>query len=161
MARTRTQLTTRDSHIPPTIQGRINALLESGLTKLSVAITEATFAALGDTDTSEVVALGTLPANTQINGVNIRLATPFTGGGNAACAVKIGSTGDDDAIVATANLFAAAVDGNVSALTNGIAPNKFFSAATVINGTFTADVGLKELTAGSCTIEILYTVETP
>jgi hypothetical protein len=127
--------------------------------KHSVAIAATDFDGLGATDTSEVLNLGTaLPANARIVGVNLKLATPFTGGGNAAVTLDIGSSGDPDALIDGANLFAAAVDGQVSTAPAGIAPHKHFSASTQLTGTFVVDVGLAELTAGAGTVEILYCV---
>jgi hypothetical protein len=107
---------------------------------------------------SQVIALGTLPAGSRVLGVRIALATAFTGGGAGSVTVDVGSTGDADALVDGANLFAASADGECSSITAGVAPNKGFAAATVINGTFAADVDVDDLTAGACTIEVLYAV---
>ncbi len=129
------------------------------LLKKTLTIAATDFDALGDTDTSQAVDIDTdLPTNAQLLGVNVRLTTPFTGGGNGSVSVDVGSAGDADAIVDGADLFAAAVDGQASAVPPGIAPFKRFAGATQLVATFTADVGLKELTAGAAVIDVLYTV---
>jgi hypothetical protein len=99
-----------------------------------------------------------LPANARILGVAIKLTTAFSGGGAAAVSVDIGSSGDVDAIVDGANLFAAAVDGQASTRPAGIAPNKHFVAATQLTATFISDVNVVGLTAGAVTIDVLFTV---
>jgi hypothetical protein len=125
-----------------------------GLRSVTVAHGDLTAAA-----TSEAINIGSpLPAGARIVGVSIDLATPFSGGSATAVTVDIGSSGDVDAIVDGANLFAAAVDGQASTLPAGIAPNKKFSAATQLIATFISDVNVAALTAGSCTINVLFTV---
>lgn len=140
-------------------QADADALEGPAVHKLAVAINATAFDALGNTDTSETIDLGTaLPANARILGVNIKLTTPFTGGGNAAVTLDVGSSGDPDALVDGADLFAAAVDGLASTVPRGIAPSKHFATSTQLTGTFVADVGLKELTAGAGTVEVLYSL---
>lgn len=108
---------------------------------------------------SEAIAIGAaLPANAHVLGVNVSLATPFSGGGATSCVVDIGSTGDADALIDGANVFAAAVDGMASTRPLGIAPNKIFASSTQLNATFISDVNVAALTAGSATIEVLFTV---
>jgi hypothetical protein len=108
---------------------------------------------------SQVVNLDSaLPANARIQWVNIKLATPASGGGATSCTAKIGSSGDDDAIVASANLFAAAVDGQCSSVTMGIAPNKHFASSTQLTATITSDVNVSALTALVVTFEVAYQV---
>mgnify|MGYP001610441311 CR=1 len=101
-----------------------------------------------------------LPANARIIGRTLKLATPFTGGAVASCAVDIGTAGDPDAIVDGADVFTAAVDGQASTDPSGIAPNKHFAAGGQLLATFIPDAGhtLLELTAGSIVIDVLYTV---
>lgn len=107
--------------------------------------------------TSETLNVGAaLPANARIYGFNIKLATPFSGGGAAAVSVEVGSAGDADAIVDGADLFAAAVDGQASSAPAGIAPYKHFALSTQITATFTSNVNVADLDAGSVTIEIYY-----
>lgn len=108
---------------------------------------------------SQVINLGAaLPANAQVLGVSIDLATPFTGGGAASATADIGSSGDADALIDGADIFAAAVDGQASALTAGIAPNKFFSGSTQLTVTIAADVNVDLLTAGDMTARVLFAV---
>ena len=100
-----------------------------------------------------------LPANARIVGASVKLATPFTGGGAADVKLDIGTAGDPDAIVNAADLFAAAVDGEASAMPSGIAPNKHFVAAGAqLTATVDADVNVADLTAGAATIDVLYTI---
>jgi len=109
--------------------------------------------------TSQVINLDSaVPANSRIQWVNIKLATPASGGGATSCTAKIGSSGDDDAIVASANLFAAAVDGQCSSVTLGIAPNKHFVSSTQLTATITSDVNVSALTALVVTFEVAYQV---
>ena len=126
--------------------------------RVRVAVITVGHADLTEGDTSQVVPLFTLPAGAQCLGKpEVALGTPFSGGGNNACAVKVGSAGDDDALLATADLFAAATAGQASTQTAGLAPTKRFAAETVINGTFTCAAGiLSGFTAGACTIRQLY-----
>jgi len=116
-------------------------------------------AALTDADGSQTISIGAaLPANAMILGVNVALATPFTGGGAGSVLLDIGSSGDADAIVANANLFAAAVDGCASAFSDGIAPNKIFTSSTQLTATVDADVNVADLTAGAATITVSFFV---
>lgn len=102
-----------------------------------------------------------LPANARIVGADARAYTPFTGGGATAVTLDIGTTGDLDAIVAAANVLAAAVDGGPSTMPRGIRPNKtFVTAGAQLLATFTPDGGhnLAGLTAGSITIDVWFLV---
>lgn len=116
---------------------------------------------LTDADTSQTVNIGAvLPANARILGVSVHTVTAFSGGSVSALALDIGTSGDVDAIVDGAALHSAAVDGQVATLPSGIAPNKLFaSAGAQLIATFvsTGD-NLVNLTAGACTIDVLYTV---
>jgi hypothetical protein len=112
---------------------------------------------LTDADGSQTLNIGTaLPANSMVIGVNIALATPFTGGGAGSVVCDIGSSGDADAIVANADLFAAAVGGVVSSLPTGIAPFKVFTSSTQLTATVDADVNVDLLTAGAATITVSF-----
>lgn len=114
---------------------------------------------LTDGDTSQVIDLFDLPAGAQVIGRRVLLATAFSGGGNTALSVDVGTTGDPDALIDGADLFTAAVDGEASSVPAGIAPNKSFDAATTIKGTFVCVTGiLSGFDAGSCTIQLLYAV---
>ena len=141
------------SHLPEI--DALEAADSANLQKKTVTVGHADFEALSLLDTSQAVSIGTpLPANARIIGCEIRLTTAFSGGGNAAVSVDIGGT-DADAIVDGADLFtgaAAAKHGTV-----GINPSGKLGGQQ-LTATFIADVGLKELTAGSVTIDILYSV---
>jgi hypothetical protein len=111
---------------------------------------------------SEVLDFGAIPIppNSIVCGVRVKLATPFSGGTVSNMAVRLGSTADDDAIVATANLFAAAADGYASAMTLGAAPFKKFASATQLKATFVATGdNVVNLSAGDCTIELDYIID--
>jgi hypothetical protein len=110
--------------------------------------------------TSQAIALAAaarlLPAGAQILGVDIDLSVPFSGGGASAVSVDIGTTGDTDAIVDGANLFAAAVGGKASTRPPGISPNARLPAGGNLFATFISDVNVVDLAAGSCTIHIVW-----
>jgi hypothetical protein len=92
-----------------------------------------------------------------IVGVNVALATPFTGGGAASVLLDIGTSGDTDAIVANCDLFAAAVNGVSSLMPAGIAPFKLFTAAGAqLLATVAADVNVAALTAGAATVTVSF-----
>jgi hypothetical protein len=101
-----------------------------------------------------------LPANARILGAALRLTTPFTGGGATAVTVDIGTAGDPIAIVAAADALHAAVDGMAFTQPAGKAPNKFFATSAQLLARFTPDGShtLLGLTAGSITIDVLYSV---
>lgn len=138
----------------------LNAMDTAAITKRSVAVAYTDLAAGNTNGASVAINIGAaLPANARILSANIRLATPFTGGSASAVTVDIGTTGDPNAIVAAADVLSAAVDGQASSMPFGIAPFKFFSSAGAqLKATFTPDGGhqLANLTAGSCTIEVLF-----
>lgn len=136
---------------------RVNKAFSSRIRKIVQTIGEASLTAAATTQTID--ASKVLPPGAQLLGVNLRAYTPFTGGSISAMTLKIGTTGDDDSLVATSNLFAAAVDGQVSALTLGIAPFKRYAAATTLKLLFTATGdNVVNATAGAVTVEILYSV---
>lgn len=121
----------------------------------SVTITHTTLDAAA---LSQAINIGAvLPANAMILGANVAITTPTTGGGAASCTVDIGSSGDTDAIVDGADVFAAAVNGMASTRPLGIAPNKLFVAAGAqLIATVTSDVNVSLLTAGSFTITVAF-----
>ena len=148
-------------HAATTVVGQLaedRALINAGMQtqKRTLHVVEGDFAAVAAhfaTLNLDVV----LPANSRIMGVEIRVATPFTGGGAASCVADIGTAGDPNAIVAAADVFAAAVDGEAATIPHGIAPNKMFAAAGMqLTATFTASVNLQDLTAGACDIDVLF-----
>lgn len=116
-------------------------------------------AALTDADTSQDVNIGAvLPANARIMGVSLHTVTAFAGGTVSALALDIGTSGDIDALVDGADLFAAAVDGQAASRPLGIAPNKLFASAgaqLVARFVSTGD-NLVNLTAGAVTIDVLF-----
>lgn len=116
---------------------------------------------LTDADTSQDVNIGAaLPANARIIGVDVRGFTAFAGGSVSALALDIGTSGDIDALVDGADLFAAAVDGGPSTMPTGIRPNKTFATAgaqLVARFVSTGD-NLVNLTAGAVTIDVLFAV---
>lgn len=137
-----------------------DALTEIGVIRIRKASLTIGHADLTDADNSQVVPFGAaLPANARILHVAVKLATPFTGGTTSAVTFDVGTTGDADALVDGANVYAAAVDGYASSVPLGIAPNKHFSSAPTLNVTV-ANVGdtLLNLTAGAATVEVFYFV---
>ena len=115
---------------------------------------------LTDADGEQSINIGAvLPANAMIVGVNVALATPFTGGTATSVLLDIGASGDPDAIVANCDLFAAAVDGMASTLPAGIAPFKVFvSAGAQLLATVAADDDVADLVAGAATITVSFVV---
>lgn len=140
----------------------VKALADAGMPvlKKTVDVVFGDLAAGVVNGASVAINIGTAPAaNARIVGVDVRLATPFTGGGASAVALDVGTAGDPDALVDGADVFAAAVDGQASTCPAGIAPHKKVGATQLI-ATFTPDGGaaLAGLTAGACTVDVLYTV---
>lgn len=115
---------------------------------------------LTDADGSQTINIGAvLPANARILSVDMHTFTPFSGGGAGAVTVDVGTSGDADALVDGADLFAAAVDGGPSTMPAGIRPNKLFaSAGAQLIATVAADVNVADLDAGAVTIDVLYCV---
>lgn len=116
----------------------------------------------GTNNTSQAINIGaTLPANARIVGVDMRSLTAFSGGSATAVTCDVGTSGDIDALIDGADLFAAAVDGGPATMPQGVRPNKTFaSAGAQLIATFLTDSGhnLEGLTAGSVVIEVFYTV---
>lgn len=135
------------------------ALADAGISLQKRTVTVG-HADLTDADTSQDINIGAaLPDNARIIGVSIHTVTAFSGGTVSALALDIGSSGDIDALVDGADLFAAAVDGQAATRPLGIAPNKLFATATQLVARFvsTGD-NLVNLTAGACTIDVLFAV---
>jgi len=123
-----------------------------GPRRMTVTIGEAALTAAALT---EIVTIGAIPAGSQVLAVNIAVSPAFAGI-TGPVSVSIGSTGDDDALVADA-VVSTAVDGMSSTRPLGISPNKVFAAETTLNATFISASGnLVDCSAGSCTIEIIY-----
>jgi hypothetical protein len=134
-----------------------SALIGAGLTaSKKTLIADAT--TITAAASSEALSIGTaLPANSRIVGVDIHTLTPFSGGAVADFTVDVGTSGDVDALIDGADLFAAAVDGGPATIPQGIRPNKFFAAGGQLLATFRCgsdDVG--DATAGAVTIDVLY-----
>lgn len=121
----------------------------------SVTITHVTLNAAA---LSQAINIGAvLPANAMILGANVAIATPTTGGSATSCTVDIGTSGDVDALIDGADVFAAAVDGMASTHPLGIAPNKLFvTAGAQLIATVTSDVNVSLLTAGSFTVTVAF-----
>jgi len=123
----------------------------------SVEITHTTLDAVATSQTINIGAV--LPANALVLGVNVAVATSTTGGGAGSCVVDIGTSGDVDALIDGANVFAAAVDGMASARPLGIASNKLFVAAgTQLIATVISDVNVSLLTAGAFTVTVAFVI---
>jgi len=136
---------------------RVNKAYNSRVRKITTTIGHADLTAAATTQA--IAASSALPPGAQILGVNMRDYTPFTGGSISAVALDVGVTGGDvDAIVDGADVFAAAVDGQVASVTAGIAPFKRFAAATTLAFLFTASHNVSTATAGAVTIDVLYNV---
>lgn len=109
--------------------------------------------------TSEVLSFDATSAGKNIvtMGVEMDLATAFSGGSVSALDVTLGTTADDDSIVSACDLASAAVDGHASAMTLGCAPFHGYEGATTFKLTFTATGdNVVNLTAGSMTCTIYY-----
>lgn len=107
--------------------------------------------------TSESLNVGPpLPADARILGFGLPLGTPFSGGGAGSCTISVGTDGDDDALIAGANVFAAAVDGMASTMPLGIAPFKQLGGQQ-LKAKVTSNVNVADLTAGDVTVEVAYT----
>lgn len=127
-----------------------------GALKRTVTVTHAelTAAAL-----SQAINIGAaLPAKARVLGFDLHALTPFSGGGATAVSVEIGTAGDVDAIVDGANLFAAAVDGGPSTMPLGVRPHKAFLTGGQLIATFTSDVNVVNLAAGSVIVDVWYAV---
>jgi hypothetical protein len=143
------------------IKALVNTSTTAALTKRTVTVTEA--ALVNAVNGSPVVVnIGaTLPANARIVSTEMSGLTPFTGGAATSVTVKVGTAADDDALIAAADVLAAAVDGGPATITRGVRPNKFFAGAGAqLIATFTPDGAhnLTALTAGSVVIDVWFFV---
>jgi hypothetical protein len=135
-----------------------------GLQKRSLRITfdgNAGSADLNAAATTQTFSIGAvLPANARIVSVNVPLATPAAGGGASACVVALGTAGDPVALVSSADVFSAAVDGQASAMTLGKAPFKLFaSAGAQLQARVTVTgANASALTAADFTVEVFFQV---
>ena len=99
-----------------------------------------------------------IPLGAVVLGVSADLGARFLGGGATTAVFQIGTAVDPDSIVSSCDVFNAPVDGQASALSYGIAPNRFFAAATQLLLTFVSDVNVVDLTAGSITARLTYCI---
>jgi|SRR6185436_12225587 len=133
---------------------RVNKAAAARVRALVKTIGEADLTAAATTQTLDI---GDVPPGAQVLGVSLDTYTPFTGGSLSAMTLSIGDANDDDVIVAAANAFAAAVDGQTSTRPLGISPNKRYAAATTLKAKFTATGdNVVNATAGAVTIRVLY-----
>jgi hypothetical protein len=144
-----------------TVEGALaetKALVDAGMTVLKKTVTVG-HADLTDADGSQAINIGTaLPNNARIVGVDMRALTAFSGGTASAVTVDVGTSGDVDALIDGADVFAAAVDGGPATMPAGIRPNKMFASGGQLIATFAADDDVADLSAGSVIIDVLYTV---
>lgn len=135
----------------------LGALDTASVQKRSITVGHANLTVAGTTEVENIGAA--LPANARILGISLHTVTPFSGGGTGAQAVDIGTSGDPDALIDGADLFAAAVDGQAASLPSGIAPNKLFVAAGAqLIATFVTDTTQAAFTAGAVTIDVFFVV---
>lgn len=105
--------------------------------------------------TSEAILLGTCPAGFMPLGVDIDVGTAFTGGGTTDAKVAVGDAGDDDVLLASADVDVATA-GKASTYTLGIAPHKYYAAATALNLKMTsAGANVSAFTAGAGTARVV------
>ena len=135
------------------------ALLASKRT-VTIAFNNAALVAANSNGTAAVVNIGaTLPANARILSCDARAFTPYSGASMSTFSLKIGTSGDDDAIISAADMLAAAVDGGPSTFTRGIRPNKtFITSGAQLIATLTPDGSHKssDLTSGSIIIDVWF-----
>lgn len=134
---------------------RVNRAFKARVQKLSRQITTTD---LTDADTSQSISLGTPPTGARCVGVRIGLATPFTGGGVTAVTASVGPAADPDKLVAAADIFSAAVDGEASDHPLGIAPNGAVGGVEQFVQVDSTTANVADITAGDMTVELLYAV---
>lgn len=141
-----------------TVEAALAQLLAGRIQHRQLVVTEASLTEAAATQTLNIGDV--LPANATILGVTMHTYTPFTGGTIADFTVDIGSSGDADALVDGADLFAAAVDGAPATMTAGVNPNKTFVAAGAqLTAKFDcASDNVAAATAGAVTIDVIFTV---
>jgi hypothetical protein len=99
-----------------------------------------------------------LPSGAIVLATGVALADLAVGPSVTNCILKLGTAADDDGLITTSSLFAAAVDGQASTKTAGVAVGSSFSAKT-LRATITATgANLGVLTALDATLTIAYTV---
>lgn len=131
----------------------------SGLVKvLSLSVGFADLTAAATSQSLDFAAA--LPEGARWIAARVGLTTPFTGGVMSAVVVDVGTPGDVDALVDAADVFAAAVDGEASAVPEGIAPHKVITGDTAARTPAALFLGtgdnVQDLTAGACQIDIYY-----
>ena len=115
-----------------------------------IAYTELTAA------TSQTFVLGRRPPYGVHLKTGVRLTTPFTGGALATVLLDVGTSGDQDAIIAGADVKTAAVDGQPSAAPAGIAAHASMAGASADRLECTlrsTGANLNAATAGTITVE--------
>jgi len=128
---------------------------------VTIAFNNAALVAASTNGASATVNIGAiLPTNARVLSVDLRALTAFSGGSASAVGIVVGSSGDIDALIASADVFAAAVDGGPATMTLGVRPGKAYLTATQLIATVTPDVGhkLSLLTAGTVIVDVLFTV---
>jgi len=124
-----------------------------GPLKMSLTADHTTITTAGS---SQVIAIGTIPANSRVSSVSFGAYTAFSGGTISDFTCDVGGT-DVDMIVDGANLYAAAVNGNISAKPLGVNSTPFFATATALTATFLCGSDdVADATAGSITIDVIF-----
>lgn len=94
-----------------------------------------------------------VPPNSRIMYAWVKILTPFSGGGAASCAVKVGDAGNDDELVASASVFTGA-----SGIIPGIVFGTFEATYNPIVTITVSGEGIvaEDLTAGAIEVLIQY-----
>lgn len=112
-----------------------------------------TYAAVTDVNAAALtqsIALGTPSPGSQLLGFEVFVGTAFAGGSITDVKLALGTAGDPDVILASADVDAA-TDGRATTRTLGISPAPILGEA--VNALFTATGGnLSTATTGSCTV---------
>lgn len=108
--------------------------------------------------TSMTYDFAALPSGAVVLATGVALATPGSGGAVSNLILKLGTASDDDSLITTSSLFAAAVDGQASTKTAGVAVGGDFGGK-VLRATITATgANLSVLTALDATLTVAYVV---
>lgn len=131
---------------------RINKAFAARPKRRTLTITTADLTASAGSQSIDIGAA--LPAGACVIGAWLALATTFSGGGASSCTADLGvKGGDTDSLIDGADLFTAA--GEISSPA-GVLPAGHYGAITPAV-VIAADVNVDTLTAGSVTVNILYT----
>lgn len=136
-------------------QGGESSVGAGVIQKRTITLTPASFAGVAaDTATLNIGAI--LPANARIISREVRIATELTGGGVASVTASVGVAGATTEIVNAQDVFG--TSGNVPG-TAGANPNPLYATASQLIVTITStSANLDLLTAGSVTIDVMFTV---